>query len=68
MFQPVSLSLQQGIRFLRHLDPDLQQHALRLACLPLKAKAWGATFRIIDPMDDLGASSTPMVPQFRAGS
>ena len=32
MFHSVSLPLQQGFRFLRHLDPDLQQLALRLAC------------------------------------
>ena len=32
MFHSVSPPLQQGIRFLRRLDPDLQQLALRLAC------------------------------------
>ena len=31
-FQPVSLPLQQGIRFIWHHTPDLQQHALRLTC------------------------------------
>ena len=32
MLHPVSPPLQQGVRFLRLLDPDLQQLALRLAC------------------------------------
>ncbi len=32
MFHSVSPPLQQGLRFLRHLDPNLQQLALRLAC------------------------------------
>ncbi len=32
MSQPISPPLQRGIRFLQHHDPDLQQHALQLAC------------------------------------
>ena len=36
--------------------------------LPKGRRTRGATFRIVDPMDDLGASSTPVVRQFRAGS
>ena len=30
--QPVSVPLQDGIRFFRHLSPYLQQLALRLTC------------------------------------
>ena len=32
MFQLIFPPLQRNIRFLRHDTPDLQQHALRLAC------------------------------------
>ena len=67
MFHSVSLQLQQDIRFLWHLDPDLQQHASRLAC-PRGRRTQGATFHINDQIDDLGVPFTPMVQQFRAGS
>ena len=40
--------------------------------LPLSTRSgrrdWVTTFRTFDPMDDLGAPSTPVVLQFRAGS
>ncbi|MDL1977515.1 MAG: hypothetical protein LWX52_05365 [Deltaproteobacteria bacterium] len=36
--------------------------------LPKGRRDWVPTFRIVDPMDDLGAPSTPVVQQFRAGS
>jgi len=50
-------------------DPPLHQRALRFACLELlQAKDGVTTFLIVDPMDDLGAPSTPVVRQFRAGS
>ena len=49
--------------------PPLHQHALRFACLKLlQAKDGVTTFLTVDPLDDLGAPSTPVVPQFRAGS
>jgi hypothetical protein len=49
--------------------PSLLRRALRFACLELlRAKDGVTTFRTVDPMDDLGASSTPGVPRFRAGS
>ena len=49
--------------------PSLHRRALRFACLDLlQAKDGVITFHIVDPMDDLGASSTPVVRQFRAGS
>ena len=49
--------------------PPLHRHALRFACLELlQAKDGVTTFLIVDPSDDLGVPSTPMVLQFRAGS
>ena len=43
-----------------------------IACLavslPKGRRDWVTTFRTVDPMDDLGAPSTPVVQQFRAGS
>jgi len=36
--------------------------------LPKGRRDWVSTFRTVDPMDDLGASFTPVVLQFRAGS
>jgi len=49
--------------------PSLHRRALRFACLDLlQAKDGVITFHIVDPMDDLGAPSTPVVRQFRAGS
>jgi hypothetical protein len=49
--------------------PSLQRRALRFACLELlQAKDGVTTFLTVDPMDDLGASSTPEVLRFRAGS
>jgi len=36
--------------------------------LPKGRRDWVPTFHTVDPMDDLGASSTPVVLQFRAGS
>jgi len=49
--------------------PPLHQHALRFACpgLPL-AKGGVTTFRIVDPVDDLGVTYTQEVQQFRAGN
>jgi len=48
--------------------PSLHQHALRLACLKLlQAEDGVTTFRIVDPVDDLGVPCTPEVQQFRAG-
>jgi hypothetical protein len=67
MSHPVSRSLQPGIRFFRHPVPALRQHALRSAC-PNGRRDRVSTFRIVHPMDDLGASSTPVARQFRAGS
>jgi len=49
--------------------PPLHRRALRFACLALlQAKDGVTTFLTVDPLDDLGASFTPMVLQFRAGS
>src|SRR5271169_2479042 len=49
--------------------PSLHRHALRFACLVLlPAKNGVTTFRIVDPVDDLGVTSTPEVQQFRAGT
>jgi hypothetical protein len=36
--------------------------------LPNGRRDWVPAFRIADPLDDLGAPSTPVVNQFRAGS
>ena len=36
--------------------------------LPIGRWSWVPTFHIIDPMDDLGTPSTPVVQQFRADS
>jgi len=47
--------------------PPLHRRALRFACLELlQAKDGITTFLTVDPLDDLGASSTPVVLQFRA--
>ena len=67
MSHPVSRSLQSGIRFFRPPVPARRQHALRLAC-PCGRRDRVSTFRIVHPMGDLGAFSTPVVRQFRAGS
>ena len=49
--------------------PSLHRRALRFACLELlQAKDGVTTFHTVDPLDDLGAPSTPVVQQFRAGS
>ena len=49
--------------------PPLHRRALRFACLALlQAKDGVTTFLTVDPLDDLGAPSTPMVLQFREGS
>jgi hypothetical protein len=49
--------------------PSLHRRALRFACLELlQAKDGVPTFLIVDPSDDLGAPSTPVVLRFRAGS
>jgi hypothetical protein len=49
--------------------PPLHRHALRLTCLKLlQAKGGVTTFHIVDPMNELGVSCTPAVPQFRAGN
>ncbi len=49
--------------------PPLHRRALRFACLEfLQAKDGVTTFLTVDPLDDLGTSSTPVVQQFRAGS
>jgi hypothetical protein len=49
--------------------PSLHRRALRFAYLELlQAKDGVTTFRIVDPMDDLGAPSTPVVRRFRTGS
>jgi hypothetical protein len=48
--------------------PSLHQRALRFACLELLLAEDGVTtFRIVDPVDDLGVPSTSAVQQFRAG-
>ncbi len=36
--------------------------------LPKGRRDWVSTFHIVDPLDDLGVPSTPVVLQFRAGS
>ncbi len=49
--------------------PSLHQHALRFACQELLLAEGGVnTFHIVDPMGDLGATYTPEVQRFRAGS
>jgi hypothetical protein len=49
--------------------PPLHRRALRFACLELlQAKDGVTTFLIADPLDDLGAPSTPVVQRFRTGS
>jgi len=36
--------------------------------LPKGRRVWVIAFHTVDPMDDLGVPSTPVVQQFRAGS
>ena len=48
--------------------PPLHQHALRFACLDLlQAEDGVITFRIVDPVGELGVPCTPAVLRFRAG-
>lgn len=61
-------ALQRGIRFFPPPNPSRHQHALRLACLRRRRRNWVPRFHKVDPMDDLGAPSTPVAPRFRAGS
>jgi hypothetical protein len=67
MSHPVSPPLQQGIRFLRLLDPDLPQHALRLAC-PEGRRTWGTTFLMTALHERLRWAWTPVAPQSRTGT
>ena len=49
--------------------PPLHRRALRFACLELlQAKDGVITFLTVDPLDDLGAPSTPGGRRFRTGS
>jgi hypothetical protein len=67
MLHPVSRLLQPDIRFFQHPTPFRHRHALRLTCLYGNGDGV-PTFYTVDPVDDLGAPSTPVVRQFRAGS
>ena len=62
-------ALPKAFAFSNLSHPPLLRRALRFACLELlQAKDGVTTFLTVDPLDDLGAPSTPVVPQFRAGS
>ena len=80
MFLPVRYQIQTGhalssgspgsICFFQPLSP-----ATPTACLAVslaydcyRRRDGVTTFLLVDPLDDLGAPSTPVVPQFRAGS
>ncbi|NIP26936.1 MAG: hypothetical protein GWO38_24750 [Phycisphaerae bacterium] len=67
MFHPVFLPLQQDIRFPKASQP-IPPTACLTVSLPKGRRHWGSTFRILDPMSNLGEPSTPVVRQFRAGS
>ncbi len=63
----ISPPLQQGICFLKASQPRPPTACLTVS-LPRGRRHWVSTFRIIDPMNNLGEPSTPVVRQFRAGS
>jgi len=66
MFQPVSHPIRMG---LASFDILLQSAAVCLSVnLPKGRRDWVITFHTVDLLDDLGARSTPMVQQLRAGS
>jgi hypothetical protein len=70
MFHALSVPLQDGLCFFQPLPPAFPP--ARLAVMPARPcigrKDRVSTFRTVDPMDDLGVPSTPMVQRFRAGS
>jgi hypothetical protein len=67
MSHSVSLPLQQGIRFFKASQPRPPTACLAVS-LPEGRRDLVPMFHIVDPVDDLGVPSTPVVPQFRAGS
>ena len=59
-----------GICFFQPLSPATPTVCLTvsLACNCYRRRGGVTTFLLVDPLDDLGAPSTPAVLQFRAGS
>ena len=60
MSHPVSQPLQPGIRFFQHPISARQSRLVGIS-LPKGQRDRVPTFRIVDPMDDLGAPSTTVV-------
>jgi hypothetical protein len=59
MLQPVSVPLQNGFRFFRHLTPALYQRALRFR-LPVNGQSCGVSmFRAFDRIEGLGPLFPP---------
>jgi len=70
MFHALSFGFPEGICFFQPLSPATPTAclAVSLAYNCYRRRDGVTTFHTIDPLDDLGAPSTPMVQQFRAGS
>jgi hypothetical protein len=60
MLQPVSVPLQNGLRFFRHLTPALHQRALRFRLPMLNRQRYGVSmFRAFDRVEGLGPLFPP---------
>jgi hypothetical protein len=69
-FEPVSTLLPGGLRFFLHLRPAPPSVCLTVSpARPDTGRRYGiSTFRIIDPVRDLGAPWTPAVLRFRVST
>ena len=70
MFHALSPGFPGSICFFQPLSPATPTACLTvsLACNCYRRRDGVTTFQTIDPLGDLGAPSTPVVQQFRAGS
>jgi hypothetical protein len=70
MFHALSPGFPGSVCFFQPLSPATPTAclAVSLACNCCRRRDGVTTFHTIDPLGDLGAPSTPMVQQFRAGS
>ncbi len=67
MSHPVSRPLQPGLRFYQLRSPARHGSALRLSC-PEGRRDRVPTFRMVDPVGDVGVPCTPVALQVSAGT